>query len=167
MTKQLYLIRHAKSSWKNPNLPDFERPLNKRGERDAPLMGERLYKQKIKPDLIISSPAKRAVRTAQIIADKISYPLENIVKDERIYEAGTTRLFEIIKEIDHQIQLLFLVGHNPGLTLLAKALTRFPYENIPTCGIVSISFETKGWSEITYGTGMIKFFDIPKKHRLK
>lgn len=167
MTKQLYLIRHAKSSWKNPNLPDFERPLNKRGERDAPLMGERLYKQKIKPDLILSSPAKRAVRTAQIIADKISYPLDNIVKDERIYEAGTTRLFEIIKEIDHQIQLLFLVGHNPGLTLLAKALTHFSYENIPTCGVVGISFETNGWSEITCGTGMIKFFEIPKKHRLK
>ncbi|MCK5032034.1 MAG: histidine phosphatase family protein, partial [Calditrichia bacterium] len=108
--KTLYLLRHAKSSWDNPELDDFERPLNKRGHHDAPLIGNLLEKLNISPDLIISSPAIRASMTARIIADAIKYPLDRIRYDENIYEAGEMDLLEVIYAVDDTVDKLMLVG---------------------------------------------------------
>ncbi len=101
--KKLTLVRHAKSSWKYPNLDDLDRPLNKRGRRDAPMMGKRLAKDKALPDLMISSPAKRAWKTAKIIAREVGYQKANIEKNIALYEAGVSELIQVIQKIDEQI----------------------------------------------------------------
>jgi phosphohistidine phosphatase len=112
--KTLYLVRHAKSSWKYPNLDDFERPLNKRGRKNAPFMGTILKKLKVAPDLLISSPANRAAITARIIAAKINYPLEKIRYRESIYEFSEDALIHVIKQIDDSVNKAMIVGHNPA-----------------------------------------------------
>ena len=114
--KTIYLVRHAKSSWKYPNLDDFERPLNKRGRKNAPFMGSILKKLKVAPDLILSSPANRASMTARIIANKISYPLEKICFSESIYQFSANALIDAIKHLDDVVNKAMLVGHNPALT---------------------------------------------------
>ena len=162
--KRLYLIRHAKSSWKDPTLTDLDRPLNKRGKRDAPFMGKRLKTHNIQPDLIISSPAKRAQRTAKIIAEEIGFSKEKIIYDESVYEAGVSTLLRVIRYIQDSANDVVLFGHNPGLTMLAESLTHTLIENIPTCGIFCIDFPVDSWKDIVEGSGTVVFFDYPKKH---
>jgi phosphohistidine phosphatase len=161
--KRLYLIRHAKSSWKEPMVPDFERPLNNRGKRDAPLMGQRLKSYQIQLDLLISSPAKRAAKTAKIIAKEIGFAKKRIVYDESIYEAGVSSLVHLIHHLQNSLNHVIVVGHNPGLTMFAEFLTDAAIENIPTCGIVCVEFATDSWEKIEAGSGTMVFFDSPKK----
>lgn len=162
--KTLYLIRHAKSSWKDGGLRDFERPLNKRGKRDAPEMGQRLKGNKVKADVIISSSAKRAFKTAKIIAREIGYPVKKIVKKESVYLADVPTLIKVIRKISDKHQQAMLFGHNPGLTMLANFLVNGQQvENIPTCGIFCVEFEINSWKEVDQGIGNIRFFDYPKK----
>lgn len=162
--KTLYLIRHAKSSWKDPELRDFERPLNKRGKRDAPDMGQRLKDSKIKADIIISSPAKRAFKTAKIIAKEIKYPVKKIVKKDSVYLADVPTLVKVIHKISDKQHQAMLFGHNPGLTMLANFLVNGQQlENIPTCGIFCVEFEIDSWKEVEQGIGKLLFFDYPKK----
>ena len=161
--KRLYLIRHAKSSWKNPDLPDLDRPLNKRGERDAPFMGKRLKKSKIRPDLIISSPAKRALKTARIIAKEIGYPKDKIMIKDSLYASSVSTIVNIIQYLDESIAEAMLVGHNPDFTSLANYLTNYGVDNIPTCGIFCVDFDIKLWKEVDQGKGILNFFDYPKK----
>ncbi len=164
MNKRLYLIRHAKSSWKDMNLSDFDRPLNKRGQKDAPFMGERLHKYKVKPDLILASPANRALKTAKLIAKEVHYKKENIKQDKRIYGADVPELLEIIRMTDNQYDNIFLIGHNPGLTLLAEYFSGLQVQNIPTCGIFCVEFQVGSWKHIEEKRGALVFFDFPKKH---
>ncbi|MCP4400237.1 MAG: histidine phosphatase family protein [bacterium] len=161
--KRLYLVRHAKSSWKDYSLKDFERPLNKRGQRDAPVMGQRLATQNICPDLIVGSPAKRALTTAKIIAHEMKYPETKIVTNDAIYEAGPSNLLHMIQQLDDPAEQVMLVGHNPGFTMLAEELCSEEFDNIPTCGIVCIDFDAASWKKIEYGKGTLIFFDYPKK----
>ncbi len=161
--KRLYLARHAKSSWKDPELEDFDRPLNKRGESDAPIMGQRLRKRKTEIDLIISSPAKRAKKTAEILAKPISIVPREIQWLESVYAAGSQTLLHIVRKIDNACQNVMLVGHNPGLTILAERLTGIKINNIPTCGIVAVDFEVDSWNSIRDAKGRLVFFDFPKK----
>src|SRR5215470_8706335 len=111
--KTLYLVRHAKSSRDDPSLPDKERPLNKRGRRDAPRMGERLAKRDVKPDLILSSPAVRALATAEIVSRKLGYAIKDIVVDERLYGADPNDLLDVIHELGEKPKRVMLFGHNP------------------------------------------------------
>src|SRR5262252_314235 len=117
--KSLFIVRHAKSSRDDPTLPDRERPLNDRGRRDAPRMGERLAKQDVKPDLILSSPALRALTTAEIIARKLDYKVKEIVVDERLYAATSDDVLKIIRELGQKSKRVMLFGHNPALAELA------------------------------------------------
>ena len=144
-------------------LEDFERPLNKRGKHDAPLMGRRLKSQHVLPGMILSSPAKRAAATAKIIAEEIGYPKKRIVYETAIYEAGVETLAELLYGVDNGIQEVMLCGHNPGMTMLAEYLCRTLIENIPTCGIVCIDFAVDTWQDIGGGVGKLVFFDYPKK----
>lgn len=160
--KKLYLIRHAKSSWKNLDIDDFERPLNKRGEKNAPFMGEILKNQDVIPDLIISSPALRAKTTAKIIAKKIKYR-KKVTYEKKIYEASSSDLLQILHSIDDTNKIVFLVGHNPSLNDLAEYFVEF-YNNIPTCGVVEIVFNTKKWSKIVQENAQLLSFDYPKKY---
>lgn len=162
--KTLYLIRHAKSSWKDPELQDFERPLNKRGKRDAPEMGQRLKENKAGIDVIISSPAQRTLKTAKIIAREIDFPVKKIVKKDSVYLADVPTLVKVIRKISDKHHQAMLFGHNPGLTTLANFLVNGEQvENIPTCGIFCIEFEIDSWKKVEQGIGKMLFFDYPKK----
>jgi len=159
--KELILIRHAKSSWKHPELSDIDRPLNKRGQRDAPVMGEILAKKNVSPDLIISSPAERAKTTSITIAEIINYPVDKIKFVKSIYEASLFDLLTVIRNIDGNTESVMMFGHNPGFTMLNNYLTNRYIDNIPTCGIVSISFNS-GWKDIEEGSGKLNYFIYPK-----
>ena len=162
--KTLYLVRHAKSSWKYPNLDDFERPLNKRGRKSAPFMGTILKKLKVAPDLILSSPANRASMTARIIADKIGYPLDKIRYSESIYEFSANALIDIIEQLEDGVDKVMLVGHNPALTDLANYIGDKPISNIPTSGVFCADLDIPSWAKIGDQCGKLKFFEFPKKH---
>lgn len=161
--KKLYIIRHAKSSWEDTALDDFERPLNKRGKADAPFMGSKLHEKKVMPDIILSSPAARAKTTAEIIAHKVKYSKE-IVFNEDIYEATESTLHKIVTKIADKNSTLFLLGHNPSLNELAEYYIHFN-ENIPTCGVVEIEFDCDSWSEISAKNAKLLSFDFPKKYK--
>lgn len=145
-------------------LCDFDRPLNKRGKRDAPLMGSILKNKNITPDMIISSPALRAKTTADIIAKEVNYRKE-IIFVKSIYEASPTKLHKILRKTDDKICTLFLFGHNPGLNILAEDYVGF-YGNIVTCGIVEIEFSCDRWAEISSKNARLISFDYPKRHDL-
>ncbi len=160
--KTLYLVRHAKSSWKFPELDDFERPLNKRGKRDAPAMGHFLKDKDIMPDIIISSPAVRASMTTRIISDILSYPLSRVKYSDKIYEADTASLLKVVSGVDNKYNSTMLVGHNPGMTYFANMLASARIDNIPTCGIICTELDISSWQEILENCGTFKFFKFPK-----
>jgi len=162
--KTLYLVRHAKSSWKYPNLDDFERPLNKRGRRNAPFMGKILKTLKVTPDLVISSPANRAATTARIIADTINYPLEKIQYNETIYGSSEYDLIDVIQQVDNAINQAMLVSHNPAITDLANTIADTNISNIPTCGVFCVNLNISAWAKFGDQRGKLKFFEFPKKH---
>ncbi|WP_457599595.1 SixA phosphatase family protein, partial [Hydrogenimonas sp.] len=143
--RELFLVRHAKSSWDDPTLSDFERPLNERGKRDAPIMGEHLAKLGVHPDLILSSPAKRAKKSAKIFAEALGYDPERIEYLSSIYEASPQTLLYIVCQLPEKAKRVMLVGHNPSLTLLANQLGDIAIDNIPTAGVVGIAFDTGSW----------------------
>jgi phosphohistidine phosphatase len=162
--KSLYLVRHAKSSWKNPNLDDFERPLNKRGRKNAPFMGKVLKKLKVAPDLIISSPANRAATTARIIAAAINFPLDNIRYSETIYDHSDDALIHVVQQIDAAVNKAMIVGHNPAINGLANYIGDQPVSNIPTCGVYCVRLDISSWTKISEHCGKLEFFEYPKKH---
>ena len=163
--KTLYITRHAKSDWDDSSLTDFERPLKSRGEKDATMIGKILHSKDVHPYLIISSPAKRAISTAHILAGEIKYPIEKIVADEAIYEAATSELLEIIEQLDDKLSGIMLIGHNPSFTNLANYLADVRFDNIPTCGVVAIAFDVPEWKMIIKNSGKMIFFEYPKKHK--
>jgi phosphohistidine phosphatase len=162
-TKRLLVCRHAKSSWQDANLSDFERPLNKRGERDAPEMGRRLAQRGIRPDLIMTSPAARALATAVTYAGQLGCPPERLQRNPLQYAATVPVLLTMLQAVDSGISTLMLVGHNPESTDLANFLGKLAIANIPTSGIVALEFALTSWKELAAGTGTLLFFDFPKK----
>jgi phosphohistidine phosphatase len=161
--KQLLLCRHAKSSWKDMSLDDIDRPLNKRGKRDAPLMGKRLQRYGVSPDAVLSSPARRAKKTAGHICKELGFPKNRITIIPEIYEATPDELLELIHGFYDGYNKVMMVGHNPETTLLANLLGSINLVNVPTCGVVCLSFGVRSWKEVGYGCGEMFFFDYPKK----
>ncbi len=160
----LYIIRHAKSSWDNTELRDFDRPLNDRGLKDAPRMGKRLKERGVHPDVMISSPAVRALATCRALALSLGYPEDRIKVDKRLYHAGEEQLLSVIKECRNfqDPAVLLVVGHNPGLTEFANRLLDDTIDNIPTCGIVAGELNIQSWEELMWGCGEREFFETPK-----
>lgn len=156
--KILYLARHAKSDCSNSTLSDFERPLNPRGERDAPFMANLLKEKGIRPELILSSPAKRAKATAKHYHEALGGTLRF---DERIYEASHISLQYLIEEMFQKVDSLMIVGHNPGLTALNDLLSNKSIYNLATAAVVAIEFE----DTIAPHKGKQKFFEYPKKYK--
>jgi phosphohistidine phosphatase len=147
--RTLFLLRHAKSSWDNGSVPDFERPLNSRGRAAAETMAAVLRERNINPDLILSSPALRAKETIEIIIK--SAQLQSVPQfDQRIYEATAGRLLEVVSEIDNETQTALLVGHNPGFEQLVTALTG-QTESMPTAALAKITFDISNWTGINAG----------------
>lgn len=162
--KKLVLIRHAKSDWSNPFLDDFLRPLNKRGEINAPFMAKVLEKKDIKPDLIISSPSIRTKQTLEYFIKEFNYN-DEVKLEESIYEAPYENLLKVIKDILNSHKTVFLIGHNPGLCDLTNFLVDKSFENIPTCGIVEIDFDVKNWKDISKENSNLISFEYPKKYQ--
>ena len=161
--KKLYLIRHAKSSWKNIGESDKERPLNKRGKHDAPLMGKLLRDRGVFFDLIMSSPAVRALTTAKIIAQEVSYLEQSIVINPRIYEASFETMIDEIQTLPNEMNIVAMFGHNPTFSYLAN---HFGHDliNLPTCGIVMIEVGVDDWAEVNIENSKVIAIDFPKMY---
>lgn len=161
--KKLYLIRHAKSSWKNLTLEDFDRPLNKRGKRNAPFMGNLLHQLGVNPDIIVASPSYRTRKTAEIIAKEVNYDKHKIDYYEDLYEASLNDILDTLKYLDDKNKIVFLIGHNPSLNLFAQEVLDFD-ENIPTCGILEIEFSCDLWQDVSSKNSKLISFEYPKKY---
>ncbi|HLT91631.1 MAG TPA: histidine phosphatase family protein [Woeseiaceae bacterium] len=161
--KTLTILRHGKSSWKQEGQPDFERPLSRRGEENAPLMAQRITEAGIRPSLIVSSPAVRAWSTAKLVARAIGYPLEFLHREDALYMAGLERLLDVIAAQDPGFNSIVVVGHNPGLTELANHLLPGVTDNLPTCGLVALAIDTDDWDLRTPKPVELLLHDYPKR----
>lgn len=163
--KTLYIMRHAKSSWKYEDLSDHDRPLNKRGRDDAPLMAQELAINNTKLQLIISSPAVRALTTATLVARELNYDADDIMVEERIYGADAEELLEITREAPAEVDSLMLVGHNEAITEFANLISPKHIASMPTAGVVALRFDCKSWYDIARENAELLFFDTPKNHK--
>ena len=161
--KKLYLIRHAKSSWSDVLLDDFDRPLNQRGEKNAPFMANILLQHHIFPDVIVSSPAKRAKTTAEIFAHTLGYSKE-IVWNKALYLTSPKTLLNILHTTSNEYNTVFVFGHNPELTEFANTISGETIENIPTCGIVGFELFGNNWNSLKANSAKLIFFEYPKKY---
>lgn len=160
--KKLLLIRHAKSSWKQAETADFDRPLNKRGLQDAPMMGKRLAANRAAPDLLLSSPANRAISTAIKLAEALQYSEAKIQIEPKIYEASTKDLLQIIQNLPDTVQDVILVGHNPAISMLSSRLNGGITHDMPTCGVAQLELPITHWAEAGEQGGRMLYFDYPK-----
>jgi phosphohistidine phosphatase len=160
--KTLFLIRHAKSSRDDPSLPDRDRPLDDRGKQDAPKMGKRLAKRDVKPDLVLSSPALRALTTAQLIAEEVGYKRKDIVVDNRLYASSADDLLAVIHALDKKLNSVMLFGHNPEFTDLAHRLSS-DIIDMPTGAVAEFHFDTKVWSDLGELQPAKVALDCPRK----
>jgi phosphohistidine phosphatase len=160
--KRLYLIRHAKSSWKNIELRDIERPLNKRGKRDAPFMAQKMAQKGMQVDALVASPSQRTRRTAEAFAAALDYSTESIQWNPRIYEASARELLQIIQQWQTGWQSVALFAHNFACTDLANYYAAMPIENVPTTGVVTILFEVENWAAVRKHNGRVLDFIYPK-----
>lgn len=161
--KTLLLVRHAKSSWTDPDMDDFDRPLNKRGKLAAPEMAERIVSRGTVPQLIVSSPAKRARSTAKIMAKEWNYPRQAILLEEELYLCYASTFLKVITKIDDDFDSVAIFAHNPGITDFANYLTEeMRIDNVPTAGIFAISADTDSWKDFDRAPKRFLFFDYPK-----
>ena len=160
--KTVLFVRHAKSSWKFPDLTDFQRPLNKRGLRDAPVMGKRLRKRGMFPDLIISSPAVRAYTTAKFIAKEVGYKPKAIQQEQKVYEASRETVLNILRQLPNDKNIVFIFGHNQTFTTLANYFSDDYIDNVPTSGMVAVNFDIDKWKDLSQKNSHFSFFDYPK-----
>jgi phosphohistidine phosphatase len=160
--KFLTLIRHAKSSWNDPGLADIDRPLNSRGRTDAPLAGRRLAGIDFAPDLVLSSPARRARRTAKAIIRELKQkPPLGI--EPSLYMADPDEMLALIRNLGSSLTHVAIVGHNPGLTELANVLGSSAIDNVPTTGVVRFELDIDRWRDAGAATARLIDFDYPKK----
>jgi phosphohistidine phosphatase len=160
--KTLLIIRHAKSSWES-DLPDFKRPLNERGKKDAPIMARRLLDRKLSIDTFISSPAKRAKQTAELFCEEYKRTITDINFIDALYHAPAAFFFEVIKNIEDSFSSSAIFSHNPGITTFVNELVdKVHIDNMPTCGIFAITINIDKWSDFKEGKKEFLFCDYPK-----
>ena len=160
MPRILYLLRHAKSSWKDDSLADFDRPLKGRGRDAAEQMGKRLASEKLEDAVLICSPAARTRETAQLVLKHSGLRMDQRF-DERIYEASLRDLLQVVSEIPDEKQTAMLIGHNPGFEELLAFLTG-EARPMPTCALAKIKLEVGSWKDARGGEGSLKLFLTPK-----
>ncbi|MFC1536624.1 histidine phosphatase family protein [Pseudomonadota bacterium] len=165
MKKSITLIRHAKSAWNQPNLSDFDRPLNKRGKSDSPLMGEILKKRNIKFDLVLSSPAERAITTARAICHATGYTEGRIEQNRDLYLASAAEIIEIVHSVDESFNRIAVIGHNPGLTVLGNVLSDLRIDNMPTCSIAIFEADIDSWKSLKPASCRTIDFLFPKRFK--
>lgn len=162
--KTIYFVRHAKSSWEDTRLRDFQRPLNKRGLRDAPFMGKLLHAKGLPADRMITSPAVRARTTAHFYANAMGYPEGEVQEEPVIYEAFPEDIFQLIASFPNEWGTVYLFGHNPTWTTLANTFAETFIANIPTCGTFRVDAEVDDWAAFTGQTGRLSEFHYPKDY---
>ena len=162
--KVLHIVRHGKSSWDFENLSDIDRPLSPRGIDNAYLMARKLSERKVVPDLFLTSPANRALYTAIIFARILKFPYDKIHISDAIYSGSTDELVKLIRSRDNSVSQLLIFGHNPAFTSLANHLMNKNLDNIPTAGIVSLTYEIESWDQVGKTDPGKDFFDYPKRY---
>jgi phosphohistidine phosphatase len=160
--KSLILVRHAKSSWGDLTLPDFDRPLNERGKLDAPMMAQRLKNLGVIPDAFVSSPAKRARKTAQAFAEVLGAMDTRILFIESLYHASPETFHQVVSELDNQYHTVILFSHNPGITLFAGQQEVARIDDMPTCAVFALRSDAKKWTDFRLSKKSFWFFDYPK-----
>lgn len=166
MGKKILIVRHGKSDWSSPDMADIDRPLKSRGVRDAYKMAKLLKQKKEQADLIISSPATRAIHTAIIFSRILQIPEKNILIEYELYMADSVSINKYCHEISDEYNKVMIVGHNPGFTTFANKFTPSEINNVPTSGLVILDFDCNLWKDIDPGVLKNHFFDYPKKHRI-
>lgn len=159
--KTLILVRHAKSSWNEPGLADRDRVLNDRGRRNAPEMGRRLAKHDLKPDVILCSPAVRALTTAQLMAEELDYRRADIRVDDRLYASEADELVEVVRELGDGPERVMVIGHNPEMTDLAQRFSG-TIDHMPTCAVAVFSFDIASWRALGLHEARSSTFHTPK-----
>lgn len=160
--KSLLVVRHAKSSWEWEDRSDFDRPLNDRGKRDAPVMAQRLVTHAAIPDLLVSSPAKRARKTAELFAAELGMSPDGILFFPELYHAPSPIFYEVIRGFDDSKNVVALFSHNPGITEFVSSLTDVRVDNMPTCGVFGVHVDTASWASFRSAPKTFWFFDYPK-----
>lgn len=163
--KTLTLLRHAKSSWKDTSLRDRDRPLNKRGEKDAPMMGKRIDAAGVRPSLIVSSPALRAWTTAKAAAKALNYPTEFLQREDQLYLASLDDLLDVVVAQENKFNNILIVAHNPGLTDFANFLQPGLTNNLPTAGVVTVNIDQDHWNLYERPKTELVYHDWPKKEQ--
>ncbi|HEY0298149.1 MAG TPA: histidine phosphatase family protein [Arachidicoccus sp.] len=158
--KELLIVRHAKSSWDNPHLEDFQRPLNTRGLHDAPMMAERTAKRNVALDLLLTSDAKRAYTTCMFFSKE--YPKAKVEIESKLYEALPKMFYEVIQGIDDKYSSAAIFSHNSGITDFVNELTNVHVDVVPTCGVFAIKINIDTWKDFKKGDKAFWFFDYPK-----
>ncbi|RYY59239.1 MAG: histidine phosphatase family protein [Chitinophagaceae bacterium] len=160
--KKLLLIRHAKSSWADFSIKDFDRPLNERGKHDAPMMAKRLLDKKVSIDAFIASPAKRAKKTAELFIKAYNGDKDDIIVNEQLYLAEPPVFFEVISQVSDQHDTIAIFSHNNGITDFANQLTHTRIDELPTCGIFAVKIPIKHWKDFKDSDKEFWFADYPK-----
>lgn len=160
--KKLTLIRHAKSDWSSGAASDFERPLNRRGNKAAALMADRILERRSIPDLLVSSPALRAAETTALLAQGFELARAQVVFDQDIYEASLATLIEIVHQLPEP-ERIALIGHNPGLSELGLWLCPQAPDWLPTCGVLELELAVTEWSAVSPGCATLTCYDYPKR----
>ena len=165
--RTLYVLRHAKSDWSDGSLKDFDRPLNDRGRKAAKVIGKEMGKRKIKPDLVLTSPAVRADQTLRLVEEASGASFE-VSKDERIYMAELQSLIDLIRSAPDDAKRLMIVGHNPGLQRLVLSLAKpgklrdEATEKFPTAALAKIDFGAGSWRDVAPGDGILEILLRPR-----
>jgi phosphohistidine phosphatase len=161
--KSVLIVRHAKSSWDDPGQPDFDRPLNERGKQDAPSMAKRLLDKSITIDAFISSPAKRAKKTAALFAEQYNFEKDNIILVPQLYHAGPNDFFQVIAKAPEKANTIAVFSHNPGITEFVNMLTNeIRVDDMPTCAIFGVHVSAPDWASFKEASKKFWFFDYPK-----
>jgi phosphohistidine phosphatase len=162
--KTVLFIRHAKSSWAEPTQADYDRSLNDRGKKDAPMMAQRLLARNLKIDLFISSSAKRARKTALYFAEAFAVKKEEIVLKDELYLAPEIVFYDVISKLDNKKDHVAIFAHNPGITDMVNGLTHVRVDDMPTCAVYAIKINIKSWKDFADAEKEFWFFDHPKNN---
>ncbi len=167
--KTIYLVRHATADKGKPKSPDKKRALSKKGRKEAVKMAKKLKQNGMLPDLLVSSPAKRAIQTARVFAKAVKYPKDKILVNKTLYEANNASsseaLLQEVRSMDDQYQSVIVFGHDPLLTEFAHYLRQDFTDALPGCAVVRFDFNNVSWTKITAGRGILKFFDYPNREK--
>ena len=162
--RTLYLTRHAKSSWDDPDTDDFHRPLNSRGERDAPFMAKAFSARGERIERMVSSPAVRAISTARLFAEALGIADADIAQHREMYLADHRVLLRVVNLMSDDHARVMLFGHNPGFSELVEHISDGDIGEMPTCSTVRIDLAVDSWSEVSAGLGNMVWYDFPKNH---